>query len=195
MRASAAFLTLAAALWAGTAAPAFAAADAAAPAEAAAPPSAGGDFAMPPELIAKLTPEQIVSVLREREMRRATFSGRPADLVGTTLFFGTLLTTVLLAQVFATRRERMRQETLRAIVEKGIEIPPDLVARRGGPACDLRRGLVLVGAGVGLSVLFAVAQLDRQLGSGLWTIGLIPMLMGAGFLAVWRIETRGGTSR
>jgi hypothetical protein len=222
MRTTAAFLTLAAAVSAmGAASPAFAAGATLVPASraaAATPGAATGeaqaasgddaqatplaarqagadDFAMPPEMVRKLSPEQIVSVLREREMRRATFSGRPADIVGTALFFGALVTMVLLAQVFATRRERIRQETLRAMVDKGMEIPPGLVGDRAGRSSDLRRGLVLVGAGVGLSLAFALVHLNGQSGSGLWSIGLVPMLMGGGYLVAWRVDARNTSDR
>ncbi len=196
-------LTLAAALSAmGAASPAYAAAtlvpaaggDAQAPALAARQP-APYDLDMAPEAVRKLSPEQIVSVLRERELRRATFSGRPPDVVGTTIFFGALVTMVLLAQVFATRRERIRQETLRAMVEKGIEIPPGLVGGGARRASDLRRGLVLVGAGLGISLVFALVHLNGQSGSGLWSIGLVPMLMGGGYLVAWRVEARNTSDR
>jgi uncharacterized protein DUF6249 len=153
------------------------------------------EFAMPPEMIRKLSPEQIVSVLHEREKRRATFAGRPPDIVSGTLFFGALITMVLLVQVFATRRERIRQETLRAMVDKGIEIPPGLVGDSARRSSDLRRGLVLVGAGLGVSLVFALVHLNGQMGSGLWTIGLVPILMGGGYLVAWRVETRNTSDR
>jgi hypothetical protein len=148
------------------------------------------DFAMPPEMIEKLSPEQIISVLREREMRRPRYSTRPPDILATTLFFGSLVAMVLLAQIYATRRERIRQETARAMVDKGMDVPPDLIVKRTDASSDLRRGLVLVGAGLGLSLVFAVVRLNGQSGSGLWSIGLVPILMGIGYLVVWRIETR-----
>lgn len=175
---------------------ALSAAAAASPSFAVAAPTGAepaGDLSVPPEMIAKLSPEQIVSILREREMRRATFSGRPADVVGTTIFFGALVTIVLVSQLFATRRERVRQETLRAMVEKGVEIPPALIGDRARRSCDLRRGLVLVGAGLGVSIAFALVQLNGQSGSGLWSIGLVPMLMGGGYLVAWRVETGNGS--
>ncbi len=196
MRATAGFLAVAAAVSAmGAVFPSLAAGDGATASQFPAQQRGANDFAMPPEMIEKLSPEQIMSVLREREMRRATFSGRPADIVGTTLFFGALVTMVLLAQVFATARERIRQETLRAMVDKGMEIPPGLVGDRARRSSDLRRGLVLVGAGLGLSLVFALVHVSGQSGSGLWSIGLIPMLMGAGYLVVWRIESRKSPGR
>jgi hypothetical protein len=39
------------------------------------------------------------------------------------------------------------------MVDKGMEIPPDLLVPPHRPASDLRRGLVLVGGGIGLLVL------------------------------------------
>jgi uncharacterized protein DUF6249 len=223
MRATAAVLTLTAAVSAmGAAPPAFATGATLVPAPSAAAATPGAatgegqaataddaqatplaarqagadDSAMPAEMVRKLSPEQIVAILREREMRRATFSGRPADIVGTTIFFGALVTMVLLAQAFATRRERIRQGTLRAMVEKGMEIPPSLIGDRARRSSDdLRRGLVLVGAGLGLSLVFALVHLNGQSGSGLWSVGLVPMLMGGGYLVAWRVEPRNTSDR
>ena len=119
----------------------------------------------------------------------------PADIVGTSIFFGALVTIVLLAQVFATRRERIRQETLRAMVDRGMEIPPGLIGDRARRSSDLRSGLVLVGAGVGVSLAFALVHLNGQSGSGLWSIGLVPMFMGGGYLVAWRVQARNTSDR
>lgn len=189
MRVAARCLTLSAVASVACGSPAFAAdtAPVTVPGAAAAnPPS--NDFAMPPELVQKLSPEQILAVLRERETTR-----RP-HVLGTLAFFGTLACAVLLSQIYATRRERLRQETLRAMIDKGMDVPRDLIAKRRSPVCDLRRGLVLIGAGVGLSVLFALVHLEGERGSGLWSVGLIPILMGVGFLAVWRIDSKNASA-
>lgn len=143
----------------------------------------GNDLAMPPELIEKLSPDQLMTILREREEGVHPGGGVLVPIV----FFATLAAIVLLAQMFATRRERMRQETLRALLEKGVDVPADLVAGRAGAPSDLRRGLVLVGAGLGLAIALAVVGRGA---AGLWSVGLVPVLMGAGYLAAWRIETR-----
>ncbi len=119
----------------------------------------------------------------------------PPDIVGTSIFFGALVAIVLLAQVFATRRERIRQETLRAMVDRGMQIPPDLIGDRARRSSDLRSGLVLVGAGVGVSLAFALVHLNGQSGSGLWSIGLVPMLMGGGYLVAWRVQARNTSDR
>jgi hypothetical protein len=119
----------------------------------------------------------------------------PVDIVGTSIFFGALVAIVLLAQVFATRRERIRQETLRAMVDRGMEIPPGLIGDRARRTSDLRNGLVLVGAGVGVSLAFALVHLNGQSASELWSIGLVPMLMGGGYLVAWRVQARNTSDR
>ena|SRR5688572_25165259 len=89
---------------------------------------------------------------------------------------------------FRTVRERDRHETLRRMVDKGMEIPPALLVPPNRPASDLRRGLVLVGAGLGLIVL--IATMGEPEVRRMWAAGLIPTLMGAAYLLTWRIRLK-----
>ena len=85
---------------------------------------------------------------------------------------------------FRSRRNRMLHETIRAMVEKGVPIPPELLmgnALGGGRLrrlrSDLRTGLVLLFLGVAIYVSHG-------------RFGLIPALMGAAFLLVWLVERK-----
>jgi hypothetical protein len=49
----------------------------------------------------------------------------------------------------------------------------------------MRRGVVLVMIGIGLMCFFAAVN-DWE--GGAWTLGLIPFLIGAGYLVVWKLE-------
>ena len=100
-------------------------------------------------------------------------------------FFLSLLAGVAVTLYFRAAREHERHETLRKMVEKGQEIPSALLIPPHQPASDLRRGLVLVGVGIGLSVMLAGAD-DHDLRS-LWGAGLIPTLMGVAYLVTWMI--------
>jgi hypothetical protein len=129
--------------------------------------------------IAKLTPEQLHDVLRHRFKEEP-----PAVAMVAVVGFFLASTLSVLGVLFAVYRiYRQRSETLRAMVEKGVPIPPELIAPKPRPGADIRRGLVLSGLGLGLGAfLFAVADTH-----GLWTVGLVPLLMGVGYLVAARL--------
>ncbi len=110
-----------------------------------------------------------------------------AIIVPTVLFLS-LLAAIAVTLYFRTMRERERHETLRRMVEKGMEIPSALLVPTQQPASDLRRGLVLLGAGLGTLVMLAMAQ-DHDL-HGIWGVGLIPTLIGVAYLVTWRIRLK-----
>ena len=108
-------------------------------------------------------------------------------------FFACLVGLLWVALMYRHRGETERQQTLRAMVEKGVEIPPDFLARRHTPGEDLRRGLILLLGGLG-TLLFLLAFTGHEL-PRLWTVALIPMSVGGAFLAFWRLEQRRAISR
>jgi hypothetical protein len=106
-------------------------------------------------------------------------------IVPVTLFI-CLLAGVALVLAFRRVQESERHETLRRMVEKGVEIPMALLAPTQKPLSDLRHGLVLVGGASGtLALLLTVSDLREY-----WAAALIPLLMGAGRLAAWWIAER-----
>jgi hypothetical protein len=71
------------------------------------------------------------------------------------------------------------------MVEKGSEIPSELLQPPKRGPTDFRIGLVLLLGGFGvLASLAAIAPVD-----GGWTVGLIPILMGIGYLIAARVST------
>jgi hypothetical protein len=99
------------------------------------------------------------------------------------IFFITLFAIVCAVLYAGFRRDGSRHQTLRAMIEKGVEIPKEiLVPPRGS---DLRKGIVLLCAGLGLTIAL-VATTPGQL--RLWSLGAFPALVGVGYLVVWRLE-------
>jgi len=99
---------------------------------------------------------------------------------------------VALAGYFAHRRNKMAHETLRAMIDKGVPITPELVAelksRRSyvavtGPSRSgrLLPGLVL--AGIGTALLLAGHGGDQK---GGWIV----LFIGIAFLLVWVVERK-----
>jgi Domain of unknown function (DUF6249) len=102
--------------------------------------------------------------------------------------FGAPVLIVALIMYFGFSRNRALHRTIRMMAEKGQPIPPALLAPPT-PAIrqrsDMRRGIVLVVVGVGLMICFG-AWSDWEGGS--WAIGVIPFVIGLGYLLVWKLE-------
>lgn len=101
--------------------------------------------------------------------------------------FATPVMIVGLIMYFSMSKSRAMHRTVRMMVEKGQEVPaallnpPPAVRQRS----DMRRGVVLVMIGVGLMIFFgATSDWD----GGAWALGIIPFLIGCGYLLVWKLE-------
>jgi hypothetical protein len=103
--------------------------------------------------------------------------------------FGAPVLIVGLILYFSFSRSRALHRTVRMMVEKGQPVPAALL--NPPPALrqrsDLRRGVVLTMVGLGLMVFFGAVN-DWE--GGAWTLGLIPFLIGAGYLLVWKLDTK-----
>jgi hypothetical protein len=103
--------------------------------------------------------------------------------------FGAPVLIVGLIMYFSFSRQRALHRTVRMMVEKGQPVPEALLnpppAQR--QRSDLRRGVILTMIGVGLMAFLGAAN-DWEGGS--WTLGLIPFLIGAGYLLVWKLDTK-----
>jgi hypothetical protein len=104
-----------------------------------------------------------------------TIFGAPVLIVAVILYFG-------------FSKNRMMHRTIRMMVEKGQPVPAALLAPPP-PAqrqrSDMRRGVVLAMVGLGLMLFFAAVNGWE---GGAWSVGLIPFLIGAGYLIVWKLE-------
>lgn len=106
------------------------------------------------------------------------------------LAFGTPIIIVIAILVHKSRRTQRIHQTVVALAEKGLPIPPDLFVDK--PAADntspLHKGVLLIAVGVGLTIFFLSMQ-DRH---APWGVGMIPLLIGVGYLIVWKLEAKKG---
>jgi hypothetical protein len=102
--------------------------------------------------------------------------------------FGAPVVIVIALIYFGSSKNRMMHRTIRMMVEKGQPVPAALLAPPT-PAIrqrsDMRRGVVLSMIGIGLMVWLGAVN-DWE--GGAWSLGLIPFLIGAGYLLVWKLE-------
>ncbi|HEY2047338.1 MAG TPA: DUF6249 domain-containing protein [Candidatus Udaeobacter sp.] len=102
--------------------------------------------------------------------------------------FGAPVAIVVMIGIFSMISTRMRQRTIRMMVEKGQPVPVELLApaTRGiRRRSDARRGVVWTMVGLGLMIWLAAVN-DWE--GGAWSFGLIPFLIGLGYLIVWKLE-------
>jgi hypothetical protein len=102
--------------------------------------------------------------------------------------FGAPVAIVVMIGIFSMISTRMRQRTIRMMVEKGQPVPAELLApaTRGiRRRSDARRGVVWTMVGLGLMIWLAAVN-DWE--GGAWSFGLIPFLIGLGYLIVWKLE-------
>jgi len=104
--------------------------------------------------------------------------------------FGAPVLIVAVILYFGFSKSRMQHRTIRMMVEKGQPVPAELLAPPA-PAqrqrSDVRKGVVLLMVGIGL-IVFCGAASDWE--SGAWAVGVIPFLIGVGYLLVWKLETK-----
>jgi hypothetical protein len=107
---------------------------------------------------------------------------------------GTIIMPVLLVPLIVwlvvrhrNQKEQRNHETLRRMIEKGMEIPPNFsfgeaVENKGSP---LNRGLKYMGLGAGLIVFFLMMGM-----SGIAGVGAIPLFIGLSYLLIWHLEKK-----
>ncbi|HET8900177.1 MAG TPA: DUF6249 domain-containing protein [Rhodanobacteraceae bacterium] len=98
---------------------------------------------------------------------------------------------VLIVFHYRGQQTQARYRMLLKLAEKGLDLPPQLLVEPRLAYCERRRALVLIGGGIGLMAVFL--SLPGELGSsvtGLWGLGLLPLMIGLGYLASWWLNRR-----
>ncbi|HEX6866576.1 MAG TPA: DUF6249 domain-containing protein [Caulobacteraceae bacterium] len=121
------------------------------------------------------------------------------DILGPLIFFSFLGAVIIVPMVLRYRERGRLHETLRAALDKGQPMSPELlemlqkdIKPRGGKFADLRRAIVFLGIGLGLVAMGAsIGQFaGEEALYGTAAAGMIPLFIGAGFLVLW-FFTRG----
>jgi hypothetical protein len=150
-----------------------------------------------PEILEMLDSDSLAEILLTRAEGGIIDAGvtgsviQQVEIVVPIAFFFTILLVVISTLVLRYRRHAQIQETLRLMIEKGAEIPPELLTPPVSQYGDLRRGLVLMGAGLSLSILIGLVD---GFGTGSWAVGLVPAFIGAGYMIVWRYSQGAGST-
>jgi hypothetical protein len=112
-------------------------------------------------------------------------------LFSVVFIFGTPIVLVALILRYRTKQAHLLHQTILTMVEKGVPVPAELLNPPRRAKSDLRSGIALMAVGLGLTIFFAVTTGN----SGAWGIGMIPLLLGIGFIIAWKIEGRNKEGR
>jgi uncharacterized membrane protein YccC len=119
----------------------------------------------------------------------------PIAIISILAVFGFPVAIVAVIMFSNWAKSRSLHKTVRMMVEKGQPIPPALLSTPAAvsaaaglrPWYDLRRGIVLMAVGVGVIMFFGISAGWDE---GVWALGLIPGLIGAGYILAWRLAYR-----
>ena len=86
---------------------------------------------------------------------------------------------------FNYRRAKIRQQIIHDMIDKGHDIPKELLTRPSVPGrSDLHKGIILIGFGIScIIVLFSFSITNNY-----WTIGLIPLILGIAYLISFKFD-------
>jgi hypothetical protein len=145
------------------------------------------DAGITKEITQKLSAEQLVDIIKHNQVRPGERSRSVGELVPIVVplgFFLALVMIILIPFIINLRKTSLIHSTLKVMIDKGIQIPPELLAPQATKKSDLRSGIILVCAG-----LAAGLALKLIVPGQVWAIGLIPFLIGIGYVVVWKLET------
>jgi Domain of unknown function (DUF6249) len=112
------------------------------------------------------------------------------NLVAVCLFFGMPIIIVIAVFIYKAHRATMWRETVQQMLDKGMTVPPELLANmrgdKGEQKSSLNHGIILIAIGLGVVAMFY----SRSGFDGNWGVGMVPLLMGVGYLAIWALEGR-----
>jgi Domain of unknown function (DUF6249) len=129
---------------------------------------------------------------RDRDIPRTVL---PIAVLSIICVFGFPVAIVAVIMFSNWARTRSLHKTVRMMVEKGQPIPPALLSTPAAvsaatglrPWYDLRRGIVLMAVGVGILLFFGISAGWDE---GVWALGLIPGLIGIGYIFAWGLAYR-----
>jgi hypothetical protein len=111
------------------------------------------------------------------------------DLVPIVLFV-VIAVTYCVKYYFAHRSRQDVQNTVRAALERGDPLTPELLDRLVQPPApkrtDLRRGVVGVCLGIGIGV-FGLVLGEPEAVRPMLAVGMVPVLLGVAYLVLWRL--------
>jgi len=96
---------------------------------------------------------------------------------------------------FNSKNRQSIMDTVQKAIDQGSELTPELLSKLGAAvnprARDMRRGVVFLALGVA-GLLCSLFFTEPEVISGIRAGSMFPLMLGAGFLLVWRLNRNQG---
>jgi len=155
------------------------------------------------EVVKKLDSKDIVEIIKykeklrqEKEMAGNPYAKevknlKPGNLsitVWTILTFTFILALIVIPFYFNLNKAKGRQQIIKSLIEKDKEIPKELIsASTNTGRSDFHKGVILISLGFSLSLFLKF--MGMGMGNHFWTIGMIPMFIGIGYLISYKFDS------
>lgn len=101
---------------------------------------------------------------------------------------------VIAVMRYRYQQTQARYNLLLQLAEKDVSLPDTLLMEPSTVYSERRRALVLISGGLGLMAMFLALPFQFHEGGSvgqLWGLGLLPLMIGLGYLASWWLNQRG----
>ena len=158
------------------------------------------DLNLSGDIINKLDNKDIVEIIKYREklaqekelanakMNLSAQEGDYSDFVLLILIGVFILSLFVIPYYFNLKKAKGRQQIILNLIEKDKDIPDNLFANPQKPqkstASDLRKGIILIAFGLSIGIIIFVLRIQ----SNFWTIGLIPVFIGIGYIISFKLD-------
>ena len=86
---------------------------------------------------------------------------------------------------FNLKKAKARQQIISKLIEKDRDIPKELLSKpQKTRRSDLHKGIVLIAFGLSLCIVIFILRIH----SNFWTIGLIPIFIGLGYVISFKLD-------
>lgn len=124
--------------------------------------------------------------------------GDLTGLVAVLMMFGTIIAIAFGPTYLKYRERRETQETVRHAIDKGQDLPPELIEAMTRDVAsklpsrnrDLRRGVIWLAVGIGIAAFSFLSNLGwhdndlQQIGNGMLGVAAIPATIGLAFIVL-----------
>ncbi len=161
--------------------------------------SAHSDLKLSDEVMKKLDSKDVVEIVKFKEQLQndnemaTKFAVDPAKFISNfipimpIILFSFILIVLFIPFYFNYKKAKGRQLIINNLIEKGENIPKELLLPQVKTArSDLHKGIILIAFGLSLSIV--LLSIKMTFSNQFWTVGLVPLIIGMGYLISFKLN-------